>query len=821
MKGRVNLPGLATAGYDRFMTRPAARHKRRSGTDDSGRRGGIPRRLNSNSRWKDAALFGAIVLFAFTLRLTYILQLQDNPTFNYPHMDELYHDDWAQAIAAGETFIEGPYFRAPLYPAFLAAIYKVFGVGYLLPRIIQGILGSLSCGVLFLIGRRIFGRAIGAVAGFVAGSYWMLIYFDGELLIPSLIVFLDLLLIWVLLWTVRTPRAVVYGLAGITLGLSAIARPNILLFGPALVVWLAIMYRRQLRRALLYITCLTSGCLLVVLPITVRNYVVGNDLVLIASQGGVNFYIGNNPEADGWAAVVPGTPPGWWSGYYATIERAEEARGRELKPSEVSQYYFEQAREFIFTQPGKYCALLGLKLRLFWSRWEISNNKFIYFQTEHFTPIVKYLPLGFAVLGPLGILGLVMCWRRRMELFPLWGFVVVYMVSVVLFFCNARYRTPILPPLILLAVWAIFEGVAAVRRQQWRSLAGGLAVLMPAALLVYTTPNAELFHKPRPESYVRLGDEYDRLDQLDLALENYRQALELAPHYLTARRQAGLMLSKMKRFPEAITEFRHALTLEPSPKVNESAETVATVHYHLANVLNATGAQQEAIKHYRASIELDPLGGKGRSQFNLGVLLIKQGQQEAALSVFEQGIEPLRAALESNPDDSKVLYALGRSLFLLGRYGEALAPLRECLRITPGNFQALDNFTEALMKVGHYQEAGELLRRALPLGQPSLVNRLAFLLATCPDDGLRDGRSSLEYARRLCPQTGSCQVEYLDTLAAALAEIGSYEEAITVARQAIERISREQSPEESILVKQLRERLRLYESRRPYRQPRP
>ena len=77
--------------------------------------------------WQDVVLFAAIVLLAFALRLTYVLQSCSSPLFKHPQMDELYHDEWAQAIAAGETFTEGPYFRAPLYPAFLGADYTVFG----------------------------------------------------------------------------------------------------------------------------------------------------------------------------------------------------------------------------------------------------------------------------------------------------------------------------------------------------------------------------------------------------------------------------------------------------------------------------------------------------------------------------------------------------------------------------------------------------------------------------------------------------------------------------------------------------------------------
>ena len=566
----------------------------------------LPASVSAGAPWRDAALLTAIVLFAFALRLIYVLQMRGSPLFDDPVMDELYHDQWARALAAGQTYMEGPFFRAPLYPAFLAAIYKFFGQSYLVPRLIQAGLGSLSCGLLFLIGRRVFTRTIGAVAGFAAGGYWMLIYFDGELLIPSLIVFLDLALIWLMLRAAGAPGKLIHGLGGAVLGLSALGRPNILLFGPAIVIWLFIVHREKRSRALAYATCVTAGCLLVILPVTIRNYVVGKDAVLISSQGGVNLYIGNNPQADGRTAIVPGTPGDWWGGYYAAIKRAEQASGRILKPSEVSRYYFGQAMDFIRRRPADFLSLTILKLRLFWTRWEVSNNKDIYFWSENFTPIVRWLPLGFAVIGPLGILGLILCRNRRAELFPLWGFVVVYMVSVVLFFCTARYRTPILPVLILLAVYAVFEGVRAVSRKRWRAIGGGLVGLALAAAFVNVPPEGKQYRN-EAFAYVRLGSAYARKDRLDQAADSYRKAVQIAPFFLTAHFKLGMLQRHMNQLDEAIAEFRAALATPESMRLTgETDVRVAQVQYNLGQALEERGDRGEAQEHYRAALALDP-----------------------------------------------------------------------------------------------------------------------------------------------------------------------------------------------------------------------
>ena len=790
----------------------------------------------------DALVFAAVVLLAFALRVIYISQLRDSPLFEYPRMDARYHDQWAQAIVAGETFMEGPYFRAPLYSFFLAAVYKVFGHGYLVPRLLQSLLGSVSCGMVFLIGRRAFSRTVGVLGAFVAATYWILIYFDAELLIPPLIVFLDLLMMWLLLRASEKPGGLSYGLAGLVMGLSAIARPNVLLYAPAVVVWLAVRYRPAWRRITTYAGCFVLGCVIPVLPVTVRNYLVGDDLVLIASQGGVNFFIGNNPESDGTTAIVPGSPGGWWEGYRATRALADRRLGRSLKPSEVSGYYYGQALEFFRSQPLKALALTAHKLRLFWNREEISNNKNIYFWTARYTPLVRLLPLGFGVIGPLGILGLALCWRRRQELFPVWGFVLVYMASIVMFFCTARYRTPILGPLMLLAAHALVCLITAARQARWWNVVGQLAVLIPAALFVNSTPPQNLGTNDS-QSLMALAWGYRQHGQDELALESFRAAVRADPRSLTARFELGTRLAQVGLASEALEQFRVALSLASNLRLGETPALVGRVHLNLASVLSRRGENEAAVRHYRRAIELDPAGGDSVAYFNLGSTLAGLGRDQEAIEALQeavarnpdyqdaqynlawvlkrsgrldQAVVHFREVVRIDPQDADAWYQLGGTLAEEGRRAEAVEALQHSVQLRPNEAAAVDQLSKAMIRDNRYAEAIDVLDASLALEDERLINRLAWLLAACPDDELRDGNRAVRYATQLCPEVARCSAEHLDTLAAALAEAGQFDQAADVARQAVEK-ARTAGQEE--LARAIAARLQLYQAARPYRHP--
>ena len=585
--------------------------------------------------WRaDALWFGLIFVVALTLRWIYLLQARTNPYFDAPVMDPLFHHQWAQAFARGETFWNEAYFRAPLYPWFLGVIYKLFGSDNLIiPRIVQIVIGSLSCGLTYLVGKQAFSRAVGALAGLTAATYWIFMYFEGELLLPVLLVFLDLLLLWALLWSRERNSRSAWLLCGLLLGVSAIARPNILLLAPALVAWIFVLQRPNWKRAAGYSFCLFLGTIAPIVPITIRNYVVGHDVALIATQGGVNFYIGNNPNSNGITAVILGDPAAWEPCYAAQIARAEKAEGRKLKASEVSRWYFRQTLRFFVQQPAKAARLMLRKLEYFWSHLEIANNQDVYFVAEYYAPISRWLPVGFWLVGPLGVLGLCLSLARARQLFPLWGFVLIYMVSVVLFFICARYRVPILPVLMILGAHAVVWLWETLHGRRWGKLTAAAAVLAAMGCVVARAPaDSEVATLQQHESTgLRLVDQ-DRFAEAEHVLSELIRRADAINEPLDAKNfyWLGFARVKLEKYTEALPCFDRALRLRPFyPEVR--------TQYGYA--LAVLGRLDEAAVQFEQLVRDVPDSGPAR--INLGITLVQLGRFDEALPHWIRALELL------------------------------------------------------------------------------------------------------------------------------------------------------------------------------------
>jgi 4-amino-4-deoxy-L-arabinose transferase-like glycosyltransferase len=508
---------------------------------------------------KDWVWLGVVIGTASLLRVIYLLQLRDSPYFAYEIMDSAYHDAWARKIAAGEPFDSGVFFRAPLYPWFLAALYKITHINFMAVRLIQGGIGALSCGLVYLIGLRAFGRPVAIAAALAAASYWTIIYFDAELLLPNLLVLLNLLLVLALMRVATRATALNLLLAGLALGVSAIARPNILLLAPPAAIWILLLLPRW-KPALKGVVIFTLAVLVPIAPVSLRNLVQGGDRVLIASQGGINFYIGNNAQADGMHVYVPGLSLSTEDIYHGSAMLAEQETGRSLRPSQVSAHYFGKALDEMTRHPQAAAGLMLAKLGYFWTHREILNNKQLYTLTERYTPMIRYLPLGFWIVGPLGLMGLVACRGRGRELFPLWGFVVFYMLSVVLFFVTARFRIPVVPVLIILGAYGAQQLIAKIRGRQWRSVAVLVLALIVGGSLAARTPPGGTVSEAIPLE--RLGAALFMQQRPEEAILVLVEAVRIDPSYAGARFSLARGYEEMRLIPQAIAAYEAVLKID-------------------------------------------------------------------------------------------------------------------------------------------------------------------------------------------------------------------------------------------------------------------
>ncbi|MEY2807379.1 MAG: hypothetical protein RIR65_1796 [Planctomycetota bacterium] len=499
----------------------------------------------------------AILALAFLVRLAALLQARAlNPDFFEPQMDALFHLEWARALADSREHLDGPFFRAPLYPLFLAGLLELSGDGLFLPRLVQVLLGVGTCAFAYLAARHLASTRTALLAALFCALCPMLAYFETELLLPVLECFLGTLGLWTVLRARVEPRAGRLLLAGLALGLACIVRPNFLVVAAGLACWLwANASAARWRVAALYLV----GVALPIAPVALVNAREG-DFALIATQGGVNLWIGNNPQSDGSTAIVPGTRPDWWGGFEDSIARAEAAEGRELAPTEVSDHYTRATLAWWGAEPLAALRLIVWKARLLTLDHELGNNQDDAYYLANYTPVLSWLPSRFGVLLPLAVLG---AWalRGRRGSGALFAALGLYAATIVLFFVCARFRAPLLPWMSIAAAAGLAQFVETLRERRVAMFALQGLVLAGVAALSFATPAAvDTSGSQGPwqagVAAVRRGDDAR-------ALRRFDESLALKDDLWIVHKDRAACLQRLGRLDEARVAARRATDLAP------------------------------------------------------------------------------------------------------------------------------------------------------------------------------------------------------------------------------------------------------------------
>jgi len=199
-----------------------------------------------------------------------------------------------------------------------------------------------------------------------------------------------------------------------------------------------------------------------------------------------------------------------------------------------------------------------------------------------------------------------------------------------------------------------------------------------------------------------------------------------------------------------------------------------------------------------------------RARLNYGVSLIQIGRTADA-----EG--QLREAVRLKDTNAAAHLNLGSLLASRGRTEEGIAHLERALALDPSYVQAYRNLGEAYGTLGNHRQAARYFQLAVghDSSDPFLLNRAAWLLATSPDDSVRNGERAVALAELAVQRTSREDPVSLDTLAAALAETGRFAAAIAAAREAIDTAGRTGRSE---MVPILQARLAGYQAGHPYRE---
>ena len=566
---------------------------------------------------QDYKRYVIVFLTAIGARFLFLVYI-DEPIlfFKYPF--------FAEKLVTGADIGERLVDLSPFYLYLMTFLKKVFGLEWTFVKLIQFFVGALNCLLLFAVGSRAFRKEAGMLAALMCSVYGNLIILESTLEPTVFVLLFNLLSVYFLLLAKddsarAVPRRTLPLIAGLFAGLSIITKPNFLLFLPLAAAWLffcvdrTLAFQKRLSFALLF----CGAALLVVMPVTVRNYVKLHDFVLVTADGGKVFFHGNASGAtalegtglpdEGFAEEGADEPD-----YAHVMYRKTAARlsGKKLSPSESSRFWVRRTLSEIASDPVYHIKLEVKKLFYFFNDYEMH---YIASAHKEYKASLSFPFIRYGIIASLGLLGMIFAVRNFKQFSLIYGIVFVYLLSGMFFLVQSRYRTPAVPYLCLFAGHSIYAVKEMVVAKRFRSIGVALTLVAVFSFLTHFFYRGEIVN-----------------------VDRWQQATKI--HYQMGARP----LFKKGKYQDAISELDKCSAIVPdfSPAYNLRGRSYAVL-----------GRYEEALVDFKRVISLSPNLPEGYR--NAGFLYLLQGDTQTAKDYLSK-------ALTLSPHDTKVREALAK-----------------------------------------------------------------------------------------------------------------------------------------------------------------
>jgi tetratricopeptide (TPR) repeat protein len=336
---------------------------------------------------------------------------------------------------------------------------------------------------------------------------------------------------------------------------------------------------------------------------------------------------------------------------------------------------------------------------------------------------------------------------------------------------------------------ALCAGLTHAQLRYWHD---SIALFQHAVNVTVTNPLAE----------ANLGYALAEQGEHDKAIAHYKTVLQSHPRAdATVWNNLGGSLMATGKPEEAINAYQNALKLDPS---------MGDAHENLAFALARSGRLQESLIHFGDAARLEP---ENASVHNIyAVMLGAAGRTDEAMQEFQR-------ALRLAPDSAATHANLANLLAKQHARDEAIAQYSEALRLNPAFVEAHYNIASLLREEGRTEDAIAHYMAALQIKAdyvPAMVS-LAWIYATTSGEAAgQHAGEAVRLAEQACRISGCKDSGLLDTLAAAYANAGRFQEAVKTGEEAF---SIAKAEGENDFADSIRARIALYKKGSPFRVP--
>lgn len=439
---------------------------------------------------QDKLLSAWLFIFAFLAASAYVFFAPSfPPSPEFFNIDAVDYDTLAYNLYLGNGYCyfkgEPTAFRPPVYPLFLAGIYKLFGYNHVHVKYTQALIHALTVLLLFLTGKQIVDRRVSFIASLYISIYQPFLYANNMILSEPLFVFLVTMTVYLTVLITRGNHYTPSMLVGITSALAFLCRtaivPYVFLFLPIFLLFqryrelpgnrgekLRSLFQIKYGTPLYTILIILTFFILTISPWVVRNYLVFGEFLITDTHGGwvfwqkyIPFYNYGNflekayKKADekGFKNVKSTEIFRWvfkdnLFGKYATYDLLKREYPKELIPTDefdINRFYYQKGIEFIRDNPGK-------------ALWNILKNGIKFFSPLSTTEGMKdKFCYWFSFLMTFGIIGMIYSTPIFNRVFLLHCVILNFLLMIMLTYAHGRFRYPADPYLALFAAYGVIN----------------------------------------------------------------------------------------------------------------------------------------------------------------------------------------------------------------------------------------------------------------------------------------------------------------------------------------------------------------------------